>query len=72
LQKSLDAVKWERTTHSEKLEDDLDEKAIKALLEACMLRNLGKYDEARAVLQNEILNHERYFSPFPTDNFIRS
>ncbi|TVY18861.1 Mitochondrial outer membrane protein iml2 [Lachnellula arida] len=59
LQISLDTVKWERTTHPEKLEDDLDESAIKALLEACMLRNLGRYDESRTILQNEILNHER-------------
>lgn len=60
LQKSLDAVEWERTTHPEKLENDLDETAIKALLEACMLRNMRKYDEARTILQDEILNHERY------------
>jgi len=59
LQISLDAVKLERTTHPDKLKDDLDESSIKALLEACMLRNLGKYDEARTILQNEILNHER-------------
>lgn len=70
LQKSIDAVKWERLTHPEKLENDLEEKSIKTVLEACMLRNQGvagnpaKYEETRSLLQNEVLNHDRY-SPFP-------
>jgi hypothetical protein len=70
LQKSLDAVKWERTSHPEKLKNDLDETAIKALLEACMLRNMRKYDEARKILQDEILNHERYF-PFSESSDLK-
>lgn len=60
LQLSLAAIEWKRTSHSEKFENDLDETAIKALLEACMLRNLGRYDEARSILQNEVMNHERH------------
>jgi hypothetical protein len=59
LQKSLDLLSWDRTSHPEKFQGDLDETAIKAALESCFLRNSGKYAESRAILQKEILGHER-------------
>ncbi len=59
LQKSLDILQWERASHPEKHQDDLDETAIQALLEAAALKNLRKYDEARDLLKSEVLNHDR-------------
>ncbi|KAJ5047517.1 uncharacterized protein L3040_003340 [Drepanopeziza brunnea f. sp. 'multigermtubi'] len=59
LQQSLDCLAWSRTSHPDKFETDLDEKAIKAVLEACILRNLGKYAEARRVLETEVLGHDK-------------
>ena len=60
LEKSLAALQWQRTSHPEKHQADLDESAINALLRACVLRNLKRFDEAREILKNEILNHDRY------------
>lgn len=59
LQKNLDILQWERTSHLEKFKTDLDEVAIYALLEACVLRNMHKYDESRAILKKEILSHSK-------------
>ncbi|RDL41902.1 Outer membrane protein-like protein iml2 [Venustampulla echinocandica] len=59
LDTSLEAIKWEKLSHPEKLRGDLDETALQALLKACALRNLKKYDEARVILTEEILNHDR-------------
>jgi len=60
LQKSLTAVQWRWTTHPEKFENDLDEKAIKSLLEGCILRNMRDCDQAKTMLQVDVLNHEKY------------
>ncbi|KAE8443318.1 hypothetical protein EG329_001961 [Mollisiaceae sp. DMI_Dod_QoI] len=60
LQKSLDILQWERASHPEKHQDDLDETAIQALLKAAALKNLRKYDEARDLLKSEVLNHDRH------------
>lgn len=65
LDKSLEAVKWERASHPDKLRDDLDEAALQALLKACTLRNLNKYKEAREILTEVILSHDRYVSSSP-------
>jgi hypothetical protein len=59
LQKTLDLLNWSRVSHREKFEVDLDEVAIKATLEACVLRNLERYDESRSMLESEVLNHTR-------------
>ncbi|KAK2626572.1 hypothetical protein QTJ16_003747 [Diplocarpon rosae] len=59
LQKSMDCLSWTRTSHAEKFEGDLDETAIHAVLRACILRNLGKFAEAREVLETEVLNHDK-------------
>lgn len=59
LLKSLDIVEWERVSHPEKHQDNLDETAIQAVLKAAFLKNLGRYDDARSILETEILNHDR-------------
>ncbi|EHL02397.1 putative Mitochondrial outer membrane protein iml2 [Glarea lozoyensis 74030] len=59
LEKSLKSVQWERTTHPEKFENDVDENAIHALVASSVWKNMGKFDDARASLQNNILSHDR-------------
>jgi hypothetical protein len=60
LQKTLNILKWERVSHAEKFQEDLDEMAIVAVLRASVLRNLGKYDEARDLLTSQVLNHDKH------------
>jgi hypothetical protein len=59
LQRSLQVVAWERTTYPEKFEDDVDEKAVCALVTSSVWKNLGMYEEARNILQNDVLSHDR-------------
>jgi hypothetical protein len=59
LEKTLDILKWERVSHTEKFKDDLDETAIHAVINAAVLRNLERRDEARGFLTGKILNHDR-------------
>jgi len=59
LQKSLDCLSWDRTSHAENFKADLDETAIHAVLRAALIRNLGRYDEAREILTTEILPHDK-------------
>lgn len=59
LQKTLDLLDWSRTGQPEKQKLDLDETAIHSLLKSCLARNLGKLDEAKEILQTEVLCHER-------------
>lgn len=59
LERSLEILGWDRTTHPERFEEDVDEKGVKALLSACLLRNLGKYEEAREVLNTEIISVDK-------------
>jgi hypothetical protein len=59
LQKSLHILQWERTDQPDRHKGDLDEVAIHALLRACVLRNMRKFDEARAILKTDILSHEK-------------
>lgn len=62
LGESLSNIEWsvaeEQTTHGTK--SDLDERAISAILRAAVFRNLRRHEEAKALLQNEILVHERH------------
>lgn len=60
LQKSLDTLDWDRTSHAERFRADVDESAIKGTLEAAFLRNLGRYSESRAILEEKVLVHGRY------------
>jgi hypothetical protein len=59
LAKSLKCAQWDRLTHPEKFESDIDEKAVHALVISSVLKNMGKYDEARAILQEDVLKHDR-------------
>ena len=61
LEKTLEILKWERVSHAEKFENNLDEKAIHDIIAAAVLRNLGRLEEARDLLVGKILNHDRYF-----------
>jgi|SRR5450432_1857317 Protein of unknown function (DUF3808) len=57
LQTSLEKLEWQRTMHPEKHAADLDELAIQALLRSAALRNMGRYDEARKELKDNVLQH---------------
>lgn len=59
LQKTLSLLDWNRTNQPEKFQEDLDETAIYWVIRACLTRNLGKYNDAKQILQTEILNHDR-------------
>lgn len=59
LQQSLDCLAWERTSHPETFQADLDETASYAVLKASLLKNLQRYAEAREILTSEVLNHDR-------------
>lgn len=60
LEKCLAVLEWDRTSQPEKHQENLDEQAIVILLKASIFRNMGKYDEARQLLQEEILIHDKY------------
>jgi len=74
LQKTLDILKWERVSHTEKFKEDLDETAIHAVLRASALRNLGRYDESRDLLTNQVLNHDKcvLLAPFSYHKWLTS
>ncbi|POS84753.1 hypothetical protein EPUL_001163 [Erysiphe pulchra] len=59
LQKSLEILNWDRTNMPEKHKSNLDETAIHALLKACIYRNLERYQEARELLQRNIICHDK-------------
>lgn len=59
LNKTLDILEWSRTSHPEKHKTNLDETAACSLLQACLVRSLGKFDEAHKILKTEILNHDK-------------
>ncbi|RFU36026.1 hypothetical protein B7463_g313, partial [Scytalidium lignicola] len=59
LQKCLVALDWNRTSQPEKHEDNLDERAIVMVLKASVFRNMGKYEEARKLLEEEVLIHDK-------------
>lgn len=62
LNMSLEKLEWQRTSHPENHKANLDEVAIRALLTSAIVRNLGRFDEARKVLQDEILKHNAYMT----------
>ncbi|KAI9839972.1 MAG: hypothetical protein M1819_000164 [Sarea resinae] len=60
LEDSLAALAWSSSpSNANWSREELDEHATLALLRAVTLRNLGRFDEARDVLQKEILCHDR-------------
>ena len=59
LQVSLESLAWSESPanpHWEK--EDLDEKAINAVLRAAVFRNMGRTAEAKEILQKEIIVHD--------------
>jgi hypothetical protein len=60
LETSLEKFDWQRTSHPEKHQANLDEVAIQALLTASILRRLGRFNDARKTLQDEILKRDAY------------
>jgi hypothetical protein len=71
LETSLANLDWQRTRHPEKHEANLDEVAIQSLLMASILRNLGRFDDARKTLQEDILKHEAYVASFPSPFILK-
>lgn len=60
LETSLESLAWSESAdnpHWEK--EDLDEKAILALLRGIVLGSMGKTSEAKKILEEEILCHDR-------------
>lgn len=64
LETSLANSDWQRTSYPEKHKMNLDEIAIQALLIASILRNLGRFNDARKTLQDDILKHDVYVHTF--------
>lgn len=65
LEKSLKCAGWERSAYPERFENDVDEMAIHALVVSSVYKNMGKYEDARSLLQNTVLSHDRYVFPLP-------
>lgn len=63
LEGGLDYLKWERCTANKdvvaKIQDEKDEVAVWAVCEASLLRGAGKLDEARTLLQEKVIAHDR-------------
>jgi tetratricopeptide (TPR) repeat protein len=63
LERAMANLKWERCTAKEEvleaIKKEVDEMGIWALLNGTLLKRMGKYDEARAVLQEHILKQDR-------------
>ncbi|UKZ83274.1 hypothetical protein TrVFT333_011081 [Trichoderma virens FT-333] len=61
--RGLDFLKWERCTASKevvaKIQAEKDEMAVWAVCRASLLRGAGKLDEARALLQEQVVAHDR-------------
>ncbi|KAI9644780.1 Mitochondrial outer membrane protein iml2 [Ciborinia camelliae] len=60
LEKCLDLLKDERMSCPEKCHGDEDDVAIHLVLRGCMLRSLGRYEEAKTILTEEIVDSERH------------
>ncbi|KAI5460537.1 hypothetical protein BGZ63DRAFT_425043 [Mariannaea sp. PMI_226] len=75
LERALGNLKWERCTAKEEvlngIKKEVDEMGIWALLQAAILKRLGKYDEARALLDEHLLKQDRYAFKGPTrDDYV--
>lgn len=60
LEKCLKLLEEDRMTCPDKCKEDEDDVAIHLLLRGCVLRNMGRYQEARKVLTEEIVDSERF------------
>jgi hypothetical protein len=63
LENSLTKLEWERTSHPEKYTSNLDEIALQVVAKAGVLRNLGRLEEARTILKEKVLSHDKYDIP---------
>ncbi|ESZ92553.1 hypothetical protein SBOR_7079 [Sclerotinia borealis F-4128] len=70
LEKCLDLLKDERMACPDKCIDDEDDAAVHILLRGCMLRNLGRYEEARTILTEKIIDSERYTRGALRDDWV--
>jgi hypothetical protein len=61
LNKSLERLNWSTSTANKVSwsEESVDEKGIHALLTATVLRNLGKTEEARDILKENVLTYDK-------------
>lgn len=59
LNDSLKALDWSRVHTPDKHQTNLDERAIHSLLYATVLRNQGKFEEARTILNRDIISQDR-------------
>lgn len=59
LEVSLHNLEWSHATHPEKFTSDLEEIGLASLMKATALRNLGKFAEARVVLDRDLISKDR-------------
>lgn len=59
LEQSLQRLELSQATFPEKVEDNLDERGMRTLLTATVTRNQGKFTEAKAIIEEGILSHDR-------------
>lgn len=60
LEKSLENLKWSESEDNTTWDrEDVDERAILALLRASILRSLNRYAEAKNILDSQILCHDK-------------
>jgi Protein of unknown function (DUF3808) len=71
LESSLTKLDWNQMSQPEKHMSNLDEVALQALAKAGILRNLGRLEEARTILKEKVLRHDKYDIPL-VFSFCRS
>ncbi|KAL6856550.1 hypothetical protein J3F83DRAFT_402145 [Trichoderma novae-zelandiae] len=75
LEKGLDYLSWDRCTASKevvaKIQEEKDEMGVWAVSRASLLRGAGKLDEARTLLQDKIIAHDRsVFKGTTKDDYV--
>ncbi|KAK7420891.1 Mitochondrial outer membrane protein iml2 [Neonectria punicea] len=77
LERGMANLKWERCTAKEELVEaikkEVDEMGIWALLNATLLKRMGKFDEARVLLDEHILKQDKSAFKGPTrDDYVQA
>ncbi|KAM0251436.1 hypothetical protein ACHAQJ_008187 [Trichoderma viride] len=75
LEKGLDFLEWGRCTANKeavaKIQEEKDEMAVWAVCKASLLRGAGKLDEARKLLQEKVIAHDRsVFKGVTKDDYV--